>query len=533
MRLSFASLVASTLLATFAGLSTASCSDRDNPSFSKPPESAEAGPDEEVGPDGSPPTVKGDPTKGILLEGTVIGESGPYEGQVLTLPNGTIACAEPGTACSEDPQAAGVAHVVVNGIIAPGLIDTHNHILFDIFDDSDWLPQRPYQNHDDWTEDANEPRYTVMVDVKQCLSDASQGKPTWCPAKYDGAGSLECEMEKWGELKAMIAGTTSVVGLAGTAYPCFASLSRSIDTQFNGLDADKVQTAAITPSKATADGVCNNYASGKTAAYLIHVGEGLDQKARDEFAKLGAATTTPECLYAPQTAITHGTSFTETEFGKMAEHQMKLTWSPASNVALYGDTTNIPMALDAGITVSLAPDWSMGGSQNMLDEMHFAKTWSDEHWNGRLSAKDVVTMSTVNAAIVLGLADKLGTIKAGMLADVFVVSADDAARKAPYDTLVASTPKNVRLTMIGGRVVYGDSELRAIASGGSLCEDFDACGSSKFMCVAEPGKTDNKLGQTYAEIKGALEAALTEMDTLRPEGIGGNFSPLASVVACK
>ena len=250
-----------------AGAILVACSDQSNPSFPGSGGEQDAG-DEET------PTIEGDPTKGILFKGTVIGENGPFEGQVLTLADGTIACAEPGEACGADPAASGVAKVTIDGIIAPGLIDAHNHILFDVFDDSDWLPSKVYTNHEDWTKNTNEPRYTVMVDVKQCLEDASQGKPTWCPAKYDGAGNLKCEMEKWGELKGLVAGTTSIVGLAGTASACFGSLARSIDTAFNGLPEDKMQTAAIFPSKSSADGVCNNFTSGKTTAYLIHVGEG-------------------------------------------------------------------------------------------------------------------------------------------------------------------------------------------------------------------------------------------------------------------
>ncbi len=503
-----------------------SCTDQSSsPGTTTTPPEVEGGTDGDV--DGS--SVTGDPTKGILLEGTVLGEKGAFEGQVLTLPNGTIGCAEAGKACEADPGAAGVAHVVVDGVIAPGLIDTHNHILFDIFDDSDWLPKQKYQNHDDWTKDTNEPRYTVMVDVKQCLEDASQGKPVWCPAKFDGAGNLKCEMEKWGELKALVAGTTSVVGLAGTALPCYASLARTVDTQFNGLDTDKVQTAAITPSKATADGVCANYASGKTAAYLIHVGEGLDQAARDEFTKLGTITTTAGCLYAPQTAITHGTSFGATEFAQMKAKSMKLTWSPASNVALYGATTNIPMALDNGIVVALAPDWSMGGSQNMLDEIRFAKKFSDTNWAGRLKAQDIVTMATKNAAIILGLSDKIGTIKKGLLADVFVVR---GPRATPYDAVVGASAKDVVLTMVGGKVLYGDNDLRAIASGGAACDDFDTCGSKKFLCAAEPGAAPDKRNQTYAQIHDILEGAMKDIDMARPQAIGPNFSPIAPVVAC-
>ncbi|MDB4946459.1 MAG: S-adenosylhomocysteine deaminase [Labilithrix sp.] len=501
----------------------ASCSDQTNNSRVSPPIDI---------PDASEPetsVVVGDPSKGLLLAGTVLGETGPFEGQVLTLPDGTIGCAEPGDACAAQATALGAATLEVDGIIAPGLIDTHNHILFDIFDGTDWLPQQKYTNHDDWTKDTNEPRYTVMVDVKQCLEDASQGKPVWCPPTYDGAGTLHCEMEKWGELKALVAGTTSIVGLTGTAYPCYASLARNIDTQFSGLPEDKVQTAAITPSKATADGVCANYGTGKTAAYLIHVGEGTDEKARAEFDKLGTATTTPGCLYAPQTAITHGTAFGANEFAMMKEKGMKLTWSPASNMALYGATTNIPLALDNGIVVALAPDWSMGGSQNMMDELRFAKAYSDQAFGGKVTSKMLFEMSTRNAATVLGLSDTIGTLAKGYLADIFVLKGD---RAAPYDAIAKASPKDVLLTMVGSKVLYGDTALRALASSGAACEDFDACGSPKFLCAADPTKTTDKLNQTYAEIHGILDAAMKDMDAVRPVGVGGNFAPVAPVLGC-
>ncbi|MBS2013021.1 MAG: amidohydrolase family protein [Deltaproteobacteria bacterium] len=521
MRLAFVLAAASTFVALVV-----SCSDQENPTFPPPPPPGSDG-GAEADTDGGNTTVTGDPSKGVLLEGTILGETGPIEGQILTLPSGTIGCLAPGKGCDEQATAAGAARVVTDGVIAPGLIDTHNHILFDIFDNSDWLPSKLYQNHDDWTLNSNEPRYTVMVDVKQCLEDASQGKPTWCPTKFDGAGNLKCEMEKWGELKALAAGTTAVVGLAGTASPCFGSLARSIDTQYAGpgITEDKVQTAAIFPSKATADGVCANYANGKTAAYLIHVGEGLDTNARDEWTDLGTLTTTPGCLYAPQTAITHGTAFTATEFAAMKAKNMKLTWSPASNMALYGQTTNIPLALDNGLVISLAPDWSMGGSQNLLDELRFAKAHSDSKFGGRLTAKDLVEMATKNAAIILGMQDKIGTLKQGHLADLFVIKGDKAK---PYDAVVSGAAKDVVLTMVGGKVLYGDASLRALGGG---CEDFDACGSPKFLCVPEPGKTTDKLNQTYAQIRDALEGAMKDIDAVRP-AIGGNFSPVAPVVGC-
>jgi len=86
--------------------------------------------------------------------------------------------------------------------------------------------------------------------------------------------------------------------------------------------------------------------------------------------------------------------------------------------------------------------------------------------------------------------------------------------------------------MVGGKVLYGDSDLRSVGAGGATCEDFDACGAPKFLCVVEPGKATDKLGQTLVQIHDVLEAAMKDIDTVRPAGIGGNFSPVAPVLGC-
>ena len=216
-----------------------------------------------------------------------------------------------------------------------------------------------------------------------------------------------------------------------------------------------------------------------------------------------------------------------TWFQTMATAGMKLTWSPASNVALYGTTANIPAALDAGVTIALAPDWSMGGSQNLLDEMRFANAWDDAHFNNRLAAKDLVTMATSNAASAVGLSSRIGQIKPGYLADLIVVS---GATATPYDTIVAATPGEIRLVMVGGGVLYGDVDLQSLAPANPGCEAFSACGKTKFLCVATAATTD-KLNQTYAQIQSTLEQALQVADQ-QTTGDGWNFAPLTPLVKC-
>lgn len=470
---------------------------------------------------GDPTITPGAPDR-ILLVGTYVTPDAAVDGQVL-VESGVITCAEAGATCSGQPGAAGATIIQTNGVLAPGLIDTHNHILFDIFDDSDWLPAKQYTNHNQWTAEA---RYGAMVDVKQCLANDS-AKPAWCAMTPYGssAGSLRCELDKWGELKGMIAGTTSIVGLPGTSQACFDSLSRSIDVLQNGGLGDKVQTSALFPPS-NPNGVCSNFASMTTDAFLVHVSEGTDQTAKDEFTKLGTITTTPGCLYAPETAITHGTALGATEFAQMASAGMKLTWSPASNVALYGQTTDVIAARAAGVTVSLGPDWSMGGSQNLLDELRFADAWDNAHWGDKLGAKDLVLMATSNAAAVLGFQDKLGAIAKGYLADLFVVSGDPAK---PWDAIVGATPKSVAMVMVGGKVLYGDVSIQSAGPATPGCETIDICTKQKFLCVAT-ADTTSKFNQTYADIKAALEQALTVSDMATPDGF--DFAPLTPIVKC-
>src|SRR5262249_18000982 len=123
---------------------------------------------------------------------TVVGPAGFFEGEVLVEGN-LITCVAP--SCTAMPGAAGATVVVTNGIILPGLIDAHDHGLFNIFDETDWSPTRFYGNHNQWT---SETRYHQMVDAKQYLAGES-GSPV----------NYRCEMDKYAEIKALLAGTTS------------------------------------------------------------------------------------------------------------------------------------------------------------------------------------------------------------------------------------------------------------------------------------------------------------------------------------
>src|SRR5262249_36373382 len=152
--------------------------------------------------------------------------------------------------CSSQSGATGATVIETNGVIVPGLIDSHNHGLFNFLDESDWTPTKLYQNHNQWTA---ETRYSQMVDAKQWMELAT-------------GGNVACEMNKYGETKALIAGATCFL-VAATSRKCYGSLARTIDTAYNDIATpaiDPIRTSISVPSGTTATSVCASITNGST-----------------------------------------------------------------------------------------------------------------------------------------------------------------------------------------------------------------------------------------------------------------------------
>lgn len=460
-------------------------------------------------PDPPPSIIDGSETR-VLLAGTVVGPTGPFVGEVLV--EGTlITCVS--ASCSGMPGAAGATAIATNGIILPGLIDAHDHGLFNVFDESDWSPVQLYTNHNQWTAES---RYQEMVDAKQYLN----GEGT-SPVDYG------CEMDKYAEIKSLMAGTTSFLLAPGLTRSCFASLTRTIDTPQNDLGADRIQTSISVPSNSTAQSVCNNFTSGATTAYVVHVAEGVDATARNEFATLAGRA--GGCLISSHTTIVHGTALGASEFSTMAAAGMKLVWSPKSNMFLYGGATRIDLALQAGVsTIALAPDWALGGSVNLLDELRFADEVDRSQFGDMLTPERLFRMVTIDAARALAVDASLGSLEVGKRADLVVVG---GYGPAPYDALLLATPASVRLAMVDGRVLYGDLALQAAGPVAPGCEPISVCGSDKFLCAAE-SSTLNKLNQTYAAIASTLVSATSDYDANVVPAGSPPFSPIAPLTIC-
>jgi cytosine/adenosine deaminase-related metal-dependent hydrolase len=253
-----------------------------------------------------------------------------------------------------------------------------------------------------------------------------------------------------------------------------------------------------------------------------------------EFAKLNTVTTMNGCLLAPETAIVEGIALDDAAFTVMADHNMSLVWSPRSNIFLYGGgvdlskTTNVALARSKGINLALGTEWSIGGSQNLLDELRFAKTVDQAQWGSSLTTKDLVKMVTTNAARVLGLQNVLGSLQVGKKADVMIIAGDASA---PYEALLAAKPADVRLVVVGGVALYGDPALQPLGPPSPGCESLSVCGRNKFICVATSTQgTSDKFDQTLPTISSELQTALQGYDAMALSQY--RFAPLTPIVRC-
>jgi hypothetical protein len=110
---------------------------------------------------------------------------------------------------------------------------------------------------------------------------------------------------------------------------------------------------------------------------VVHLAEGVDETSRKEFDILK-----DKGLLRAETAIIHGTAFGDAEFKQMGAIGAKLIWSPQSNLALYAKTTNIPLARQHGVEVSLGVGWNASGSDTVFDELRVAQQVNEEQWQG-------------------------------------------------------------------------------------------------------------------------------------------------------
>lgn len=416
-------------------------------------------------------TALGGPS--YALHGTALLPEGPADAYVVVAAEKILA-----VETARESVPTGVPIIETNGVISPGLIDLHNHVAYDFI--PFWNSGRRWQNRYQWA---------------RASAYASAVKAPYNAVKKAGH---TCEAVKYGEFRGLVGGTTSIQG--SDDLTCTRSWARNIE--FSNFCSDHVRQDVLPVTALTqsdADSLNAQFASGATKAFIVHLAEGIDDSSRAEFDyldKLG--------LIKPQLVAIHGTALSAAQLQEMGQVGAKLVWSPLSNLALYGQTTDIPSAVAAGITISIAPDWTPSGSANVLGELKVADRVNRERFGGLLTDQDLVAMVTSNPAKTVAMDDRIGSIRAGLYADLVVVRGDTSQ---PYRALIDAQPADVLLTTVSGQAFYGASDIVQAIGDGRSYETVDACGEPRSLAVQETTLPIPGGQETLADVTGAFTAA--------------------------
>lgn len=371
------------------------------------------------------------------------------------------------------------ARVETGGCIYPGLIDLHNHIVYNCL--SLWSPPgrtEPYTSRYQWPKDHS---------YKSMVSD---------PGTALGALAGKAHL-KYVETKAVVGGVTAIQGSAKTGRPYEGWLVRNVEDETFKTKKKTVFQSALPFRDEEGYATARKHLEAD-GAFIYHLSEGTDPKLVDEYTKIR-----DEGLLLPGFCAIHCTALEKPNYDEWEQPPRggSVVWSPFSNLWLYRDTTDVLDAKAAGMRICLGADWSPSGSKNLLGELKVADLWNRDELQRELSDQELCAMATCNPADAVNWSDRIGRLRPGLHGDV-VVTADRGGD--PYRNLIESIEHDVLLVAINGYPCYGTAKLMKAAAA-ERAEQITVGGVKRRIALVYPDIPDADMG--WAEVLHDLDAA--------------------------
>jgi 5-methylthioadenosine/S-adenosylhomocysteine deaminase len=192
----------------------------------------------------------------------------------------------------------------------------------------------------------------------------------------------------------------------------------------------------------------------------------------------------------------HGVHLSDADIAILAKHRVALSHNPESNMKLASGAAPLTKSLRAGLAVGLGTDGAASNNDlDMFEAMRqaaFLHKLSEDDPTAA-SAQTVLEMATLGGAASVGMADRLGSLEPGKLADLIVVSMASARQTPMYNPvshLVYTTRgDDVRTTIVNGRVIMRDRRVVTLDAAAVLADARKLAEQVRAAVAAAPGQS--------------------------------------------
>lgn len=198
------------------------------------------------------------------------------------------------------------------------------------------------------------------------------------------------------------------------------------------------------------------------AGINIHVSETMDEQEtmRRRINKTPVEYLDELGLLDESTLVVHAVHVSPGDIEIMKERGVSVAHNPHSNMKISSGIAPVTEMLKAGINVSIGTDGPC--SNNDLDMWEEFRTASFLQKVSTmdplvLPAYEILKMATVNGAEAIGLGDKIGRLKEGMLADMIILDIEKPHLYPAYDMVAnlvyCAKAADVETVIVNGRIV--------------------------------------------------------------------------------
>lgn len=384
----------------------------------------------------------------------------------LAITDGRITAIGPANALRQQVSPARTIDLA-NAMVLPGLVNTHGHAAMTLFRGlCDDAPLSVWLNDHIWPAESKlTPKAVRLGTQLACAEMLASGTTCYLDA-YLFAGTIATAVEEAG-LRAIIC-----QGVFDHGNDRFKAADKALRTATALADRlaghPRLRTAIFPHAVYTCSTPtllrCAELARERGVLLSTHAAETAKENADCQTANGQRVIPYLERigLLGPTTLLAHVVDINDEEQNILARTGTKVAHCPKSNMKLASGIAPIQAMRTAGVTVGLGTDGAASNNAlNLFAEMSVAALLQKVATGDptALHAQAVLDMATRDGAAAIGWPE-LGQLTVGGPADLCALDLTRPGLCPPFDpvshAVYAASGGEVRLTMVGGRVLYKD-----------------------------------------------------------------------------